>query len=172
MSCQAARDTSRFDGLIDLFEYLSRIFYRLEFYTEIRPSLEMTELIVKIMVHLLSVLALATKKVKRGLLSKWSVIYTLPAAQFATEKLKNKLLGDTEMGDALQRLNRLARDDFYTTFTRSSPVGSKVALLEVLDGRQCLRDRRQIFNSGLCSIRQHGFNGSYSSRSGWVSIVA
>lgn len=42
-------------------------------YSEIEPTLAMTELIIKIMVELLSVLALATKQIREGKLSKSSL---------------------------------------------------------------------------------------------------
>jgi hypothetical protein len=43
----------------------------------IPPTQMMTDLIVKIMVELLSVLALATKQIKQGRFSKCAVRYTL-----------------------------------------------------------------------------------------------
>ncbi len=51
---------------------------RLEIYTTIPLTPIMTEVIVKIMVELLSVLALATKQIKQGRFSEWTVTYTLP----------------------------------------------------------------------------------------------
>jgi hypothetical protein len=41
----------------------------------------MNDIVIKIMVELLSVLALATKQIKQGRFSKCTVKYTLPAAQ-------------------------------------------------------------------------------------------
>jgi hypothetical protein len=75
MSCQTASGTSSYNDLIELFERLGNFLERLEIYTTISPSLLMTELIVKIMVELLCVLALATKKYKESRLSKCAVIY-------------------------------------------------------------------------------------------------
>ncbi len=43
----------------------------------IRPTLIMTNVIVKIMVELLSVLALASKQIKQGRFSKHVLTYTL-----------------------------------------------------------------------------------------------
>ena len=40
----------------------------------------MTNIVVKIMVELLSVLALATKQIKQGRFSKCAITYTLPVA--------------------------------------------------------------------------------------------
>jgi hypothetical protein len=50
---------------------------RLEVYTTIPPTPMMMDLIIKIMVELLSVLALATKQIKQGRFSECTVRYTL-----------------------------------------------------------------------------------------------
>ena len=47
----------------------------MEIYTTIPPTPIMTELVVKIMVELLSVLALASKQIKQGRLSEYVVTY-------------------------------------------------------------------------------------------------
>jgi hypothetical protein len=62
--------TSSYDALLDLFECLGNFLKRLEIYTTIPPTSTMTSIIVKIMVELLSVLAMATKQVKQGRFSK------------------------------------------------------------------------------------------------------
>ena len=50
-SRQAAKDVSAAqDTLIDIFERIENFFKRLETYTEVRPSVAMTDIIVKIMV--------------------------------------------------------------------------------------------------------------------------
>ena len=63
--------SSSYDSLVDLFECLGNFLKRLEIYTAIPVTSLMTDIIVKIMVELLSVLALATKQVQQGRLSKW-----------------------------------------------------------------------------------------------------
>jgi hypothetical protein len=50
---------------------------RLEVYTTIPPTSMMTDLIIKIMVELLSVLALATNQIKQWRFSECNVRYTL-----------------------------------------------------------------------------------------------
>ena len=66
-SCQAAKDVGASqDTLTDLFERIESIFKRLETYTEVPLSHAMTDTIVKIMVELLGILAIATKEIKRG----------------------------------------------------------------------------------------------------------
>ena len=46
-------------------------FRRLEIYTEVPPTIEMTDMIIQIMVEVLSILGIATKEVKRGRTSKY-----------------------------------------------------------------------------------------------------
>ena len=51
--------------LIDLFGRIECFFRRLESYTEVRPTAAMTDIIVKIMVEILCILAIATKEIKQ-----------------------------------------------------------------------------------------------------------
>ena len=53
------------DILIDLFERIESFFKRLESYTEVKPSEEMTDMMVKIVVEVLSVLAIVTVEIKQ-----------------------------------------------------------------------------------------------------------
>jgi len=46
------------------------VFRRLETYTELRPTKEMTDIIIKVMVEVLLILALVTKEIKQGKLSE------------------------------------------------------------------------------------------------------
>ena len=54
------------DALIDIFERIENFFKRLETYTEVRPSDALTDIIVKIMVEVLNIFAIATEEVKQG----------------------------------------------------------------------------------------------------------
>ncbi|KAF8494970.1 hypothetical protein F5888DRAFT_1890781 [Russula emetica] len=83
------------DKLIDLFNSIERFFQRLEIYTGITPTTTMTDIIVDIMVEVLTMLAMATKEVKRGRLQKYL----------------RKLVGNTEIEDSLQRLDRLTQEE-------------------------------------------------------------
>jgi hypothetical protein len=53
-----------------MFNRIERFFHRLEIYTSISPTMEMTNVIVEIMVEVLTILAIATKEMKRGRMSK------------------------------------------------------------------------------------------------------
>jgi hypothetical protein len=70
-ACKAAGEVSSdYDALLDLFESLGNFLGRLDIYINIPPTQIMTDIIVKIMVQLLSVLVLAKKQIKRGRGSK------------------------------------------------------------------------------------------------------
>jgi hypothetical protein len=58
--------TGSYDALIDLLESIDHFLKRLNIYTKIPPTDAMTEMVVKILVELLSTLALATKQIKQG----------------------------------------------------------------------------------------------------------
>jgi len=64
---QAARDIrSSQETLIDIFERIENFLRRLEVYTEVPPTPEMMDMMVKIMVEILSILGIATKEIKQG----------------------------------------------------------------------------------------------------------
>jgi len=46
-------------------------FRRLEVYIEVQPTTEMMDMIVQIMVEVLSILGIATKKIRQGRMSKY-----------------------------------------------------------------------------------------------------
>ncbi len=104
----------------------------------------MTDIIVKIMVELLSVLALATKQITQKRFSKCqcAVTYTLSMAQCVTEKFAKKLLGENEIESVLQRLDRLTQDEARIGVAETlgvvhSLVGNVKAIME---GTQCLNN--------------------------------
>jgi len=56
-----------------VFEHIGNFLKRLAVYTEIEPTPTMAEVVVKIMAELLSILALATKQITWGRMSKSSL---------------------------------------------------------------------------------------------------
>ncbi len=76
MVCQTAQGvSSSYDALIDMFESLGNFLQRLDIYASLPPTPMMTDVIVKILVELLAVLALATKQIKQGRFSECAVRY-------------------------------------------------------------------------------------------------
>ena len=59
--------------LIDMFERIEMFFRRLEVYTQVPPTTEMMDILIQIMVEVLSILGIATKEIKQGLLSEYSL---------------------------------------------------------------------------------------------------
>ena len=51
-------------------------FRRLEVYTQVSPTTEMVDVIIQIMTEVLSILGMATKKIKQGRLSEY-LLYCL-----------------------------------------------------------------------------------------------
>jgi hypothetical protein len=152
--------TSSYDALLDLFECLGNFLKRLEIYTTIPPTPIMTDIIIKIMVELLSVLALATKQIKQGRFSECPVTYTFRAAQCNTEKFAKKLLGESEIEAVVQRLDRLTQDEARMTVAQTLSVvhGLVGNVKVVMEGAERLHDCSQIFLR-ICSIRRKGVNG-------------
>jgi hypothetical protein len=68
--CQTAKYVREsYDDLVGIFQCIENFLSRLNIYTEIQPTPALTETVIKILVELLGVLALATKQINRGRLS-------------------------------------------------------------------------------------------------------
>jgi hypothetical protein len=76
--CQVVTDGGgSFDALVNLFETITIFLYRLDIYIKIPPTAAMTEIVVKIMVELLSTLALAAKQMGQGRLGEPLLAHSL-----------------------------------------------------------------------------------------------
>jgi hypothetical protein len=80
--------SSDLDALVDLLESIEHFLKRLDIYTKVPPTPAMTEIVVKIMVELLSILALATKHVKQGRPSESIFTVVLPDSMRCREICK------------------------------------------------------------------------------------
>ncbi|KAH9055861.1 hypothetical protein EDB83DRAFT_2189581, partial [Lactarius deliciosus] len=111
------------NALVDLFGRLESFFKRLEAYIKVRPTAAMTDIIVKIMVEVLSIVGIVTKEVRQG----------------RTVRYLKELIGRKDVEDALLRLDKLTQEEARMaaaealTITRS--VDDKVkAVGERLEG--------------------------------------
>ena len=101
----------------------------------------MTEMVVKILVELLSTLALVTKQVKQGKPSK-SVFSDCEVLSYLTRcdtvKLVKKLFGEKDVEAVLQRLGRLTQDEARITAAQTLEVvyGLTQNMRVVMDGEQ------------------------------------
>jgi hypothetical protein len=112
--------------LIDIFVRIEGFFKRLVSYTEVAPTSAMTDVIVKIITEVLSILAIATKEIKRGRSSECdryqqSVLYLL-----SLEKIVHKLLGKNDIEDALNRLDTLTTEEARMATAENLKVTNRV----------------------------------------------
>ena len=73
----------------------------------------MTDMVVDIMAEVLTILTIVMKEVKRGRLSE-SMLYRftiLDLTDTSAERYLRKLLGNTDIEDSLQRLDRLTQEE-------------------------------------------------------------
>jgi hypothetical protein len=103
--------SSSYDALLDLFDRIGNFLNRLDIYTGIPPTQMITDIIVKIMAELLSVLGLATKLIEKGRFCKFKGVYSWPVAQCVVAMFAKKLAGEDDVGTALQRLDRLTQEE-------------------------------------------------------------
>ena len=69
---QAAREVRASQStIIEIFERMESFFLRLETYIKVQPTTEMRDIIIKIMVEFLSILAIATKEINRHRMSEF-----------------------------------------------------------------------------------------------------
>src|SRR5580698_8465244 len=63
-----------YDALVDLFASFENFLSRLSIYTGMPPTRALTNILMKIIVELISTLALATKQVKQGRFSEFVLV--------------------------------------------------------------------------------------------------
>src|SRR5258708_13673922 len=109
----------------------------------------MTDMIVKIIVELLTVIGLAMKQLKEGRFSECPVTCTLPVTQCTTEKFTQKPLKESEIEAVLQRLDRLTQDEdrISVTHTLGVVTGLGGRVRAVFEGAEWLPGRVRILFS-------------------------
>ena len=91
---------------------MESFFIRLEKYIHVRPSAAMTDVIVKIMVEVITILGVVTKEVGQGRTSmSFLVDVHLPNIDLRAERFLKRLVGRKDIEDALQRLEKLTREE-------------------------------------------------------------
>ncbi|KAH9029168.1 hypothetical protein EDB85DRAFT_1892176 [Lactarius pseudohatsudake] len=109
----AAKDVrASHDALVDLFERIQFFLKRLGVHTRISPTKDMVDILVKIMAEVIGILSIATKEMQRS----------------KTEIYLRKLLGSTDIEDALKKLDSLTQEEV------------RMAIAQVLQGVNELKD--------------------------------
>ncbi|KAH9053695.1 hypothetical protein EDB87DRAFT_202491 [Lactarius vividus] len=112
------------DVLIDIFERIEDFFKRLEAYTAVPQTSAMIDVIVKIMVEVLSIFAIATKEIRQG----------------RAKKFVKKLVGRRDIEAGLQKLDRLTQEE------------ARMATAEVLRLTHRVRDKVEGVSQGVQDI--------------------
>ena len=86
-------------------------FKRLEKYIKVRPTAALTDIIVKIMVEVLSILGIVTKEIGQGKLSTSFRVDTSAKFDVRAERFLKKLAGMKDVEDALQRMDKLTQEE-------------------------------------------------------------
>ena len=141
---QAAKDVrASEDALVDIFERIEMFFRRLEIYTEVQATTDMMNIIIQIMVQVLSILGIATKEVKQSRMSEYLLHKYVALIERYLEKYAKKLIGRTDMEDALKRLDKLTQEEAWmgiaqnlkSTYTLGESVRGVVDKVATIDDR-------------------------------------
>ena len=111
-----------YETLICLFERAHLFLERLNCYTGIPLTTAMTELLGKIMAQVLSILALATKEMNERRISEPIHRIYIFLADDEVEKFFKRIIGRTDIEDALQRLDTLTKEESLMTAARNLEV--------------------------------------------------
>jgi len=127
-------------GLVDIFGRIEHFFRRLESYLEVRPTAAMMDIIVKIMVEVLTILAIATKEIKQRRASELIPANSPHLVDHYAEKYLKRLLGKSDIESALKRLDWLTEEvaRMATTEVLKMTRGVDEKMAVVLDGAQCV----------------------------------
>ena len=126
-----------YDMLVDIFERIQLFLQRLNCYTNVQLTTEMTELLGKIMAQVLIILALSTVTMKEGRKSGPIDLIYSSFADFGEETILKKLMGRTDIQDALRRLDTLTKEEGLMAAARNLEVthhvdGNVVTIKEVI----------------------------------------
>jgi hypothetical protein len=128
-----------YDALVVLLDSIEHFLNRLDIYTKTPPTVAMTEMVVKILVELLSTLALATKQINQGKIREPVLSGVLCyLIQCNAVKLIKKPFGEKEVEAVLQRLDRLTLEEARLTSAQTFEVVSGLFqnMRVVMDGEQ------------------------------------
>ena len=94
----------------------------------------MTDIIIKIMVEVISILGIVTKEISQGRTSTLSFIDITPKVDRHTEKYLKKLAGRNDVEDAFRRLDKLTPEEALMaaaeTMTMTRNIDDKVKVVD------------------------------------------
>ena len=114
------------ETLIDLFERIQYFLQRLKAYIGMPLTNGFTELLGKIMAQLLHILALSTKAMTKGRTSKPSRNLCTFLAESGSKNFVKKLLGGTDVDDALDRLDTLTKEEGLNAAAKNMEIAGRI----------------------------------------------
>ena len=125
---QAVKDVAAsHEALIHLFERIHLFLQRLNRYTGMPLTGDMTELLGKIMSQVLTILALSTKEMMDRRISELNCpLWRSFMANYGAEKILKKLAGRTNVEDAVLQLDMLTKDESLMVVVRNLEVTHRV----------------------------------------------
>ena len=125
---QAVKDVAAsHEALIHLFERIHLFLQRLNRYTGMPLTGDMTELLGRIMSQVLSILALSTKTMTDRRISELDYsLFRSSMANYDTEKVLKKLAGRTDVEDAVLQLDHLTKEESLMVVVRNLEVTHRV----------------------------------------------
>jgi hypothetical protein len=100
----------------------------------------MFDMIIQIMVEILTILGIATKEIKQGRISESSGMNVSSATEGCSEKYGKRLIGKTDMEDALKKLDRLTQEE------------ARMTIAENLRATHAVDDRVAIVNDNVAEV--------------------
>ena len=140
--------------LVHIFERIHFFVQRLNSYTGIPLTKDLTELLGKIMAQVLSILGLSTKAMTERRTSESVHGLCSYLADYGSEKFLKRLIGRTDVEDALLRLDSLTREESLMAVAKNLEVTHYVdgnvkdikVLTEDIDGNvKAVKERTQSF---------------------------
>ena len=125
---QAVKDVAAsHEALIHLFERIHLFLQRLNRYTGMPLTGDMSELLGKIMSQVLTILALSTKEMMDRRISELNCpLWHSSMANYGAEKILKKLAGRTNVEDAVLQLDMLTKDESLMVVVRNLEVTHRV----------------------------------------------
>ena len=149
-STQVVKDViASYETLINLFERTQYFLQRLNHYITASLTLELTELLAKILAQVLFVLALSTKEMKERRIS--ALIYSkyFFLADRSAEKFMKRLIGKTGVEDGLQELDTLTKEENLMTAARTLGITS-----DIHHDTKVIKDDTRVIKDDTHSIKE------------------
>jgi len=115
-----------YEALLDLFERIQIFLQRLNRYTAVPLTQEFILLLGKIMAQILVVLAFSTKEIKERRISMSFCLMFLSVVDYWTEKILKRIVGKTDVPDALPRLDMLTKEENLMAVARNLEITHRV----------------------------------------------